>query len=400
MFIVSGALVLITLLVCLVQTIAFTRLYKYVEHELMKKPNCYQPKASVILPCKGLDPDFDENILKLLNQDYPNFEIIFAVAQTSDPAFERLERLSKESSRPARVVVAGVDSRRAQKLNNQLHAIQVVDSESQILVFVDSDVIAREDFLRNLIDPLAQAEVGVTTGYRFYLASPDNWASLLRSLWNRVTAWEMANPKTAFAWGGAMAVKKEIFIKAEVAKSWDRAADDDLSLTCAIKRLGLKVHFVPQCLVTSAGDAPISEIIEWTNRQLILTKVYYPELWQRAIVRAAMMLVWLIIMVVASVGWLVTGDSSCAMATLCGLTIIPVEVWFLIKARRLWEKILLDRSGYLQESLLSSCLAIPIAHLALPFVTLYSVLTNRIWWRGVRYELKSPTETLVLQARQ
>ncbi|MBX9692930.1 MAG: glycosyltransferase family 2 protein [Cyanobacteria bacterium] len=366
----------------------------------MKKANCFQPKASVILPCKGLDPDFDDNIRKLLDQDYPEFEIIFAVAQTSDPAYERLVRLSEESSRPARVVVAGVDSRRAQKLNNQLHALKVVDPESQVLVFVDSDVIAREDFLRNLIDPLAQSEVGVTTGYRFYLASPDNWASLLRSLWNRVTAWEMANPKYAFAWGGAMAITTDTFHKAEVAKSWDRAADDDLSLTCAIKRLGLKVHFVPQCLVTSAGDAPVSEIIEWTNRQLILTKVYYPELWQRAIVRAALMLAWLVIMVASSVGWLVTGDSSCAMATLSGLTIIPVEVWFLLRARHLWAKILLDRSGYLQESLLSSCLALPVAHVALPFLTLYSLLTNRIWWRGVRYELKSPTETLVLHANR
>jgi len=396
MLFIAAFLVGVTILVAVVQGVAFTRLYRYCESELARTPAGSLPKASVILPCKGLDPAFRENVEKLLNQDYPDFEVIFAVAQETDPAYSHLVELAERSQKPATVIVAGVASQRAQKINNQLHALERVREESEVLVFVDSDVIARPDFLRRLVEPLCEESVGVTTGYRFYIASPNNWASILRSLWNRVTAWEMANPKYAFAWGGAMAIRKSIFAKANVREAWDKAADDDLSLTTSVKKLGLSVRFVPQCLVASDGDAPFSEIMEWTNRQLILTKVYYPELWKRAIARATFMLVWLVLMVVASVSWLATQDTSCLQALGAGFLIIPVEVFFLLKARKLWQKILTDRSEYLTESLLSSCLAIPLAHLVLPFMTLASLLTNRIQWRGVTYELRSPTETLVI----
>jgi cellulose synthase/poly-beta-1,6-N-acetylglucosamine synthase-like glycosyltransferase len=396
MLFIAVFLVAVTLLVAFVQSIAFGRLVRYVEAELARQPGAQLPKASVILPCKGLDPAFRENVEKLLNQDYPDFEVIFAVAHDTDPAYAHLVELAERSSRPATVIVAGVAAQRAQKINNQLHALEHVRAESEVLVFVDSDVIARPDFLRRLVEPLSEESVGVTTGYRFYIASPTNCAAILRSLWNRVTAWEMANPKFAFAWGGAMAIRKTVFDRAHVRAAWDKAADDDLSLTTSVKKLGLTVRFVPQCLVASDGDAPFSEIMEWTNRQLILTKVYYPQLWMRAIARASFMLVWLVMMLIATVSWIITQDPSCSIAIAAGFSIIPVEVFFLLKARKLWQKILVDRSDYLTESLLSSCLAIPLAHVLLPFMTLASLLTNRIQWRGVTYELRSPTETLVI----
>jgi hypothetical protein len=39
---------------------------------------------------------------------------------------------------------------------------------------------------------------------------------------------------------------------------------------------------------------------------------------------------------------------------------------------------------------------LPLAHLLLPWLTLYSMLTNKISWRGVKYELKSPSEIVVV----
>jgi ceramide glucosyltransferase len=389
----------ITLIVCLAQTISFRRLYRYVDYELLKPATGYAPKISVILPCKGLDPDFDENISKLLLQDYRDFEVVFTVASQTDPAYQHLSEICAKRSCPApatKIVISGVNSTRAQKINNQLHALEQISPQSQVIVFVDSDVIARPDFLRCLVDPLSDAKVGVTTGYRFYISTIYNWPSMLRSLWNRVSAWEMASPKYAFAWGGAMAIRREVFDKAQVKERWDKAADDDLSLTTAVKALGLKVHFVPQCLVASDGDASIGEIFEWTNRQLILTKVYYRELWVRAITRAVIMAVWLIAMIIAVLGFLFMKDPYCLQAIICGLTIVPVEIFFLIVARGLWQRVLADRSDYLRESFWSSCAAIPLAHLVLPWLTLFSVLTNRIQWRGVKYELRSTTETLVI----
>ncbi|MBN9396006.1 MAG: glycosyltransferase [Candidatus Melainabacteria bacterium] len=391
-------LLAITVIATFLQTKAFVRLWRYVDREMARRPNGYHPYATVILPCKGLDPGFRENVQKLLDQDYPEFEVIFAVAAESDPAYKELVELSARASRKARVVVAGIDSRRAQKINNQLCALEQVTEQTEVLVFVDSDVIARNDFLSRLVEPLREPEVGCTTGYRFYIASLANWPSQLRSLWNRVTAWEMADPGHAFAWGGAMAIKRETFIKAGVAESWDRAADDDLSLTTAVKAINLTVHFVPQCLVASDGNSAVGEIIEWTNRQLILTKVYYPKLWGRAIVRAMVMALWLVAMVGAGLVYAMDRDPVMLNALWAGASLVLVEFIFLVIARRLWQRVLIDNKEYIRESFITSCAAIPVAHMVLPWVTLYSLLTNRIQWRGITYELKSPTETLIISS--
>jgi ceramide glucosyltransferase len=392
----------ITLAVCLSQIVGFNRLYRYVQRQLAVGARNYRPPAVVILPCKGLDPGFEENIGKLLKQDYvddsgkPNFEVIFAVAREDDPAYPFLARVCAQSDVPARLVVAGINPIRAQKINNQLEALKIIPEQAEVIVFVDSDVIAREDFLRCLVEPLGDESIGATTGYRFYVASPGDIPSILRSIWNRMSAWEMARPDSAFAWGGAMAIRRSIFDKAAVAESWDRAADDDLSLTVAVKRLGLTIHFVPQCLVASHGDATIPEIVEWMNRQLILSKVYFPPLWRRGILKAGVMAIWLVAMFAALAGCLTTGDDAAKTAALVGLAILPVEVLFILKAQKLWCQVLSDRGDYLERSVVPFCLAIPLAHVVLPWLTLYSLLTNRIQWRGITYELRSPTETVVI----
>lgn len=395
---------LTTFAVVVSQVVAFRRLHDYVQSELRFAPGSYTPRVAVILPCKGLDPGFRENVCQLLGQRYekggrPNFEIVFAVASEDDPACSILSELMNASEAPpVKLVVAGRHPLRSEKINNQLEALKMISEDVEAIVFVDSDMVARPDFLKYLVAHLADPAVGATTGYRFYVPTRGDWPSVIRSIWNRLTAWELANPKWAFAWGGAMAVRRSTFERARVAESWDRAADDDLSLTTAVKKLGLKIRFVPQCLVASHGDASLPEILEWTNRQLVLTKVYYPRLWQRAIARATVMAIWLLGIMTGLGGWIMGGDRLLLLATALGLIVLPVELCFLFRAQRLWQRVLSDRTRQLDESFWRFCLAIPLAHLALPWMTLYSLVTNRIQWRGVTYELRSPTETVIVEA--
>ena len=417
---------LITLAATIAQLISFKRMFTYVERELEFIPENYSPFASVILPCKGLDPGFRDNIEKLLAQNYPGldgkpkFEVIFAVAKEDDPAYSVLTEVCQaQTAVKTKIVVAGINPCRAQKINNQLCALKQVADQSQVLVFVDSDVIARDDFIQYLIAHLQDSSVGVTTGYRFYIPFKGDWPSLLRSLWNRMSAWELASPQYAFAWGGAMAIRRDTFAQARVAEAWDKSADDDLSLTTAVKDLRLKVRFVPQCLVASHGDASVSEIVEWTNRQLILTKVYYPQLWRRAISRALILTVWLMALIVAVVGAIATGSKELVAASGAGLLLMPIEIVFLLKAQRLWHRVLslnekndrLDLGSAqdqaaranriameraFQSSLWRFSLVLPLAHIVLPWMTLYSLLTNRIRWRGIVYELRSPSEVVTI----
>jgi cellulose synthase/poly-beta-1,6-N-acetylglucosamine synthase-like glycosyltransferase len=412
--ILLGVLFLITTVAGFSQLLAYRRMYRYVKEELRREGSTYRPKVAVIMPCKGLDPGFQTNAKKLFEQDYfessekktANFEIVFSVASIDDPAYPVLsELIARYPNIKAQLVVAKKNSFRAQKINNQLTALKQISSATEVLVFVDSDMIARSNFISCLVAPLSDPNVGISTGYRFYIPLRGDWPSLLRSLWNRVTAWELANQKFAFAWGGAMAITKENFQKAGIEKVWDRAADDDLSMTTAVKKLGLKVRFVPQCLVASDGDASLKEIIEWTNRQLILTKVYYPALWRRAIVRAVVLGFWLIAVVACIYEGLIGGSGYYQLAGCLGLSLPIVELFFLIQAQKLWKQVLfhgaqgdhaseIDRAY--DKSLWRSICALPLAHCILPWITLNSVLTNRISWRGITYELKGPNEIVVV----
>ncbi len=401
-----GLLSVFSVAICAAQYFAYRRLRLHVERGLKVGLKSFRPKAAVILPCKGLDHDFKANVEKLLSQRYleagvngkSNFEVIFAVASIDDPAYHVLTELAeKQQMVYTQVVVAGVNPQRAQKLNNQLEALKHVSADVEVLVFVDADVVARNDFLEHLVSGLADQTVGATTGYRFYVLHKLNYSSLLRSLWNRVSAWELASPSKCFAWGGAMAIRRSTFEQAKVLEAWQCAADDDLSLTSAVKRLGLKVYFVPQCLVASHGDTTFDEFSEWMNRQMILTKVYYPSLWWKAVARAGVLWLWLLAVAGCAAAGLVTHQSELLQASQIAVgTIVPFEVWMVMRAQRFWQSVLADYEFHLSRSLLATCLGIPLAHIVLPWMTLSSLFSNRIQWRGVEYELRSPTETVIV----
>ena len=59
----------------------------------------YFPPAALILPCKGIDPGFRQNIASLLEQDYPTLELLFIVAADDDPAYPALKELLAEQAR-------------------------------------------------------------------------------------------------------------------------------------------------------------------------------------------------------------------------------------------------------------------------------------------------------------
>ena len=54
----------------------------------------YTPSAAVVIPCKGVDAGFDANLDRFLNQDYPDYQVVFVVATAEDLAYQNLhERL-------------------------------------------------------------------------------------------------------------------------------------------------------------------------------------------------------------------------------------------------------------------------------------------------------------------
>ncbi len=232
-----------------------------------------EARSTVIVPVKGLEEGLAENLASLASLDYPDYELIVVARAVEDipggvvPA-------------QARVVVAGEgDPETSEKINNLLAAVRAARASSEIFAFADSDGRVSPGWLRALAAPLAEAGVGASTGYRWHLPDPPDFWSLLRSVWNAVIAGGLGPGDNAFAWGGAMAIRRDTFERVRVAEAWKGSVSDDYALSSAVHAAGQKIAYAPGALVASTDHARAREFFGWIRRQMLITRVYRPRLW-------------------------------------------------------------------------------------------------------------------------
>src|SRR5262249_56960236 len=106
------------------------------------------------------------NLSTACHQEYPEYEVIFSVQDSSDPALPLLARIRDENPRvPVRIVVDGTSAGPNGRLSNILNATS--RPTGQVLVYSDSDMRPHPAYLRAIVTPLADPRVGVAcTLYR------------------------------------------------------------------------------------------------------------------------------------------------------------------------------------------------------------------------------------------
>lgn len=265
-------------LLCLLSTLKFFYLCKRL-YPVRTTPVSLPP-ITIIVPCKGLDPGFRDNMRAFLNLQYPNFQLIFVFDSPSDPAFEEVRSLCSQFERTlCRIMVAGPAQGRGQKVHNLLHAVKKVRPEDEIILFGDSDIRPRSDWAKALVINLDDPKIGLTTGFRWYLPVQGGIFSKLRSAWNGGVL-AILNPDNAiFAWGGAMACPRHVFERSGIEQIWQRALSDDFTISGAVRSKGYKIRFVPMALSFSFEDCGLRELWRWSHRQIAITRIYNPSLW-------------------------------------------------------------------------------------------------------------------------
>lgn len=359
----------------------------------------YRPKVSLIIPCKGLDPDFEANITAFLAQDYPELDLFFITATADDPAHAALTEIIRHNPGMAvRLLVAGIIPGRSQKINNQLKAVSEIGETSEVFVFMDSDARPNPAFVRHLVQPLRERTTGLATGFRWYMPVRGGFWSMLRSAWNGGGVVFLPDPQANYAWGGAMAIRRETFESCAVAERWENALSDDMTITLAVREKGMGITFVPHCLVTTHEDCTFSQMLEWTNRQTTIARVYHPALWWKIALAHCLGNAVLFLGLALLVGQMaVDFDSALILtASLMMLSIVPMEM---LNAQILLPAIVAMLPAYreqLESQLWMFRLLAPLASLLALYNTIFSLFTRRITWRGITYEMRSPTETIVI----
>src|SRR4030095_451150 len=107
------------------------------------------------------------------------------------------------------------------------------------------------------------------------------FSSTLRAVWNASIASALGErSERNFCWGGAAAISRAAFERAEVLAEWAGAVSDDFAMMRALRRARLPIHFVPDCLTVTHEDCSLKELLEFTTRQLKITRGYAAHFWQ------------------------------------------------------------------------------------------------------------------------
>jgi len=85
-----------------------------------------------------------------------------------------------------------------------------------------------------------------------------------------------------FCWGGGTAIRRTIFEQSGVLDEWKNSVSDDYSLTRTLERNNRSIVFLPECLTLSYVETDFRGLLEFTNRQILITRVYADRVWASA----------------------------------------------------------------------------------------------------------------------
>lgn len=135
-----------------------------------------RPGITVVRPLCGLEPYSRETLQSTFQIDYPEYEVLFCVAEEGDPILPLARMLAAEHpARRARVLIGMDMLGENPKLNNMAKGFR--EARFDHIVFVDSNVYTPRDYLDQLVGAL-DGGAGMVSAPPVGLAPQGFWAEL------------------------------------------------------------------------------------------------------------------------------------------------------------------------------------------------------------------------------
>lgn len=243
------------------------------------RENTFTPRASILKPIRGIDPEAYENFASLCRQDYPEYEILFCVNERDDPVLSIVEQLQRDfPERPIRVLY-GTQSTAANDKVAKLARL-VSEAQNEILVMGDSDVRVQPDYLRSVIAPLANPNVGAVTC--FYM--PVECSTFAQNLQATgmvsdfyagvVVAWQLDGVK--FALGPTIATRRANLAEFGGLQAIQDRPGDDLLVGRFIADRGHEVVLLPHMVWKLAGYQSVGDLMDKRLRWMVVMRHMRP----------------------------------------------------------------------------------------------------------------------------
>jgi len=343
----------------------------------------YTPPCSVVVPCKGVPKNFGDNLRGFLQFDYPDYEVIYVTESAGDAAVPEIKKILADDGR-AKFTVAGLSTKCAQKNHNMLAALREARPDSEVFVFADSDIKPDRQWLREIVMPLQNNDVAVTTGFRWLLPAKGTLGELCHAYVNIFiyTCFCTASYVGGVGlWGGTMAVRRRDYEELGVEKAWSRAAVDDMSLSTLVLKSKRKAVVVAGCVTETDDLLPtVGATVSWFERQIMYLKSYQRLLWVFPALPMALLVGYLMLLLpYAAVAPLIAAEPTTFLEQGGGASLIFIlghtAVAMLYPA--------LGKMPYFGRFLLFQ----PVMRLAQMLSYFRTWITRTITWAGIKYKL-------------
>ncbi len=232
----------------------------------------FHPPVSILKPICGLDDNAYENLASFCQQNYPTYQIIFAVQDSQDPSIEVVEKIIQNfPDLDIELIVSDRIIGTNLKVSNLANA--ATKTKHDIFILADSDIRVGTDYLQQVIQPLQDQNVGVVTC--MYRSLAQGWVSIFENIsittefHSSVLVSNQLENGIKYAFGSTIIIRKQVL---EAIGGFEAIADylaDDFQLGYLPTQSGYKVvlsdYVVDHVQTTTTLIDAINRQIRWTR---------------------------------------------------------------------------------------------------------------------------------------
>ncbi|HTW65705.1 MAG TPA: glycosyltransferase [Bryobacteraceae bacterium] len=352
--------------------IAVYSAWRYFRQPASAPDRAFTPPVSILKPIRGLDPDAFENLSSFCGLDYPEYEIVYCVDEDDEAVLSVLEKLAADFPRH-RIRVLHGSGRVATNDKVAKLARLVNDAAYEVVVISDSDVRVRPDYLRRVVAPLRDGNVGAVTC--FYV--PNGLATFTDHLQNAgmlsdfyagiLVAWQLDGVK--FALGPTIATTRSRLAGFGGYPELENRPADDLLVGRLIAEQGCEVVLLNYTVATVCDYASLGDLLHKRLRWIVVMRHMRPR---------------------GHLGLLLTQGLPWSLAAVAAHPSAPVTLGFLgayivLRSAMTW---IIGVHGLHQPGSWKQIPLIPVWDAVAFAIWLTSFGRNSIRWRGADYYIR------------
>ena len=382
-------------------TLGFVRVLRRCRYAHLSDQAC--PKVAVILCVRGEDPFLTDCLTALLHQDYPNYDTRVVVDHADDPALVVVRECIEASDAPnvRWELLRDRHDTCSLKCSSLVQAARQLDATYEAIALLDSDTVPHASWLRELIAPLLDERCGASTGNRWYMPATPSVGATARYFWNVFAVVQMYWLR--IPWGGSLAVKMDVVRKSDLLKSWSSALCEDTMLYSVLQKQALRLAFVPSLIMINREDCGLRNYYRWVRRQLLNARLYHP-LWKAVVfhglLTATLPLFLLALFTVAVVTENRQITTWVIVASLLYVVLLSLLLWPFEASVRQFAAQRGEPTAWMSWQFLVSCVsALPLLQILYPMALASALLSQRVDWRGVEYQIDGPWRISLVEYR-